>query len=131
MTKQAVVNEVRTVSYVLEYSDLVNAAAGTQGSVDIHEILPAGWEVFDVDVETEVEFNGAGTRVLDLGVTGSANAIVNDLDIKAAAIKNPTVTPYRATAPVAITATLITASDNPTAGRLRITLFLVQVRREN
>lgn len=131
MAKQAVVNELRTLSYVLEYSDLVNAAVGVQDGVEIHEILPEGWEVSDAEVETEVAFNGTGTRALDLGVTGDGDAIIDGLDVKAAGIKAPTVVKYRAASAIAVIANLITATDNPTAGTIRITLFLAQVRREN
>jgi len=124
------ISELRTFSKVLDASDLVNKAAGAQDSVVIHDILPAGWRVYDVEVETIEAFNGSGTRVLDLGVTGSAEAIFADLDIKAAALKNPTVTKYRSAAPVAVIATLTTATDNPTAGRVSVEILAYRALRE-
>ncbi|MCK9495195.1 MAG: hypothetical protein M0R75_06830 [Dehalococcoidia bacterium] len=128
---ETVVNEVRTIAKRISYDELLTTTFGAQGSVTIHEILPEGWAIDDVRVETEVAFNGSGTRVLDLGVTGSAEAIFANLDVKAQGIKAPSVTKYRATAPVAVIATLTTATDNPTAGVVLITLKLVQVRRED
>lgn len=125
-----VVNEVRTISYHLDYADLVNKAFGAQDPVPLHPILPAGWMVDRVTAETTTAFNGSGTRALAIGSQGTGNNIVSALDIKAAAMKTVTTVPYRATESIPLTATLTTGTDNPTAGRVRVTLHLVQVERE-
>ena len=131
MTIKAVVGEEHTFSYEVDYTDLVNAAVGAQSAVTIHEILPEGWGIQDIRVETITAFNGSGTRALDMGVTGAATAFFTGLDVKAAGIKAPTVVKYRSTAPAAIIATLTTATDNPTAGKVLITITLQLMRREN
>lgn len=125
-----IVNELRTISKRIQATELVNAAFGAQAPVVIHDILPEGWAVDDVRVETEVDLNGVGTRVLDIGVPGSLEAIAADINVDGAGIKTPTVVKYRATAPVPIVATLTTGTSNPTEGVLLITLKLIQVKRE-
>lgn len=131
MTIKKVVGEPKVFGIEIDYSDLVNAAVGAQLPVTIHDIIPEGWECYQVEVRTITAFNGAGTRALDIGVTGAGTGIFTGLDVKAAAIKAPSVTRYLSTAPIAIVATLTTGTDNPTAGKMLITLFLAPIRREN
>ncbi|MCK9496113.1 MAG: hypothetical protein M0R75_11550 [Dehalococcoidia bacterium] len=132
MSIRNTIGEMRSFAKVIDFSDLANKAAfGAQDPVTIHDILPEGWRIYDVEVETLVAFNGSGTRVLDLGVTGAAEAIFADLDVKAAALKNPTVTKYRAAGPnLGIIATLTTATDQPTAGKVSIEILAYPAVRE-
>lgn len=131
MTIKKVVGDPKVFSVELDYNDLLTTTFGAQGAITVHDLIPEGWEVYGVEVRTLTSFNGSGTRALDLGVTGAPTAIFTGLDVKSAAIKAPTVTRYLSTAPVAIIATLTTGTDNPTAGKLLITLFLAPLRREN
>ncbi len=128
---ETTIGEIRSFSKKLSFAELANkAAAGAQDPVTIHDILPEGWRIYDVEVETLTSFNGSGTRVLDLGVAGSPEAIFADLDVKAAALKNPTVTKYRSSDSVAIIATLTTATDQPTAGEISIEILAYPAKRE-
>ena len=104
MPSGAVANEVRTFSYRATVADLVTTAVGAQGEVTLHQLLADGWESHDVDVETLVAFDGAGPRVLDVGIAGAPTQMITALDVKAAAIKAPTVTRYRSSAPIAMAA---------------------------
>lgn len=129
---ETIVNELRTISKLIDVvaDGLVNKAFGAQDPVVIHEILPEGWRVYDVGIETVTDLNGSGTRTLEVGVTGDPNAIVTTEDVDGAGEKTPTVIQYRATAPIAITATLTTGTANPTAGVLLVTLYLAHVKSE-
>lgn len=130
MTIRNTIGELRSFSKKLTYADLVNTVFGAQAPVTIHEILPEGWRIYDVEVETTTAFNGSGARALDLGVTGSGEAIFADLDIKGAGLKNPTVTKFRSSESVAIIATLTTGTDNPTAGEVSIEILAYPAMRE-
>lgn len=44
--------------------------------------LPAGSVILGGGVRRTVASNASGTAVLDVGITGSANALVNDVDLK-------------------------------------------------
>lgn len=128
---KAVTNHPITISYTISYDELVTGAAGTQDTVVLPTTLTPGWQVDAVGVETVTAFNGSGARTFDIGVEGNGDAIVDGLDVKGAGIKNPTVVKYRATETEHLVVNLITATDNPTAGVIRVTFTLVQVAREN
>lgn len=120
----------QTYSYTYDYDELVTGTAGTQDAVRLHDILPPGWEVREVEIETETAFNGSGTRTINIGVTGDPDAIVAAQDVKAAGFHEPTVVKYRATESIQVTAQLVTATDSPTAGRVRVSLVLMHVAKE-
>lgn len=133
MPKLQAINEVRTWSYLLGYEELLSGAFGTQDSVVIHPIMPPGWLIDAVGVETVEAFNGAGTRTFDLGtsIPDNGDAIIDGLDVKAAGIKDPTVFKNRVEASTPIVGNLITGTDNPTTGKLRVTIVAMQVMREH
>jgi len=121
---------LQTYSYEFGYADLLTTTFGAQGAIELHDILPEGWEVYDVDVETTTSFNGSGARTLDIGPSGNGDGIIDGLDVKAAGIKSPTVVRYRSTASTQLVLNLITGTDNPTAGAIRVTLILMHVAKE-
>lgn len=130
MSKQAVAQEPMTFSYEFAYSDLMSGPVGAQAVVVAHPIMPPGWEVHEVEVETLTAFNNT-TATLSGGLEGAPTNLFTGLNIKALGYQTVTLTKRRATTSVALVLQLTTATDNPTAGAVRVTFELWHVQREN
>lgn len=91
--------------------------------------LPADAVPIDIKVDVPTGFTDSGTDLLDIGITGTGNYFVNDLDIAATGRKAPTLTNLGVSvgsSPVDVTATYIPQNSNAAAGRAIVTvLYLV------
>lgn len=91
--------------------------------------LPADAVPIDIKVDVPTAFTDSGTDLLDIGITGTANHFLNDLDVAATGRKAPTLANLGVSigsSPVNVTATFIGQNTNAGAGRAVITvLYLV------
>lgn len=126
--------ESRTIQFTADDLGFTTALLGNGTLVTLVEYLPAGWSVKGASVRTDGTItNGAGTTVLNVGVTAAETAIINGLDIEGAAgWKSPSVTRYESAAPIAVVARVVTATAAATAvAGLTISVELVKIGRES
>jgi len=127
--------ERRTRKLTASELGLTTSLVGAGTLITLIEILPAGWSVINVEVRRDGTItSAAGTTVVDIGVTGNEDAIVDGVDVEGAAgwVTGPTFVRYDSTGPVAIVAQVITATAAPTAvAGLTISLDIVKIEEEN
>lgn len=116
--EQLLVDQYGRVPYVL-HSDTAAKILG---------VLPANAHITRVNVFVLTAFNSSGTDLLDLGIPGTANKYINDLDIAATGVKAPTVT---AIGPVGenalpVIATFVQSVADATTGKAFIYVYYVE-----
>jgi hypothetical protein len=67
--------------------------------------LPAGAVIWDVGIDVDTAFNDSGTDLLDIGITSTANDILNDYDVSTTSFTNQLLSnsPYKVTTSTNIT----------------------------
>ena len=81
--------------------------------------VPADAILWDIQVDVRTGFNGSGTDLLDVGITGAANHFEDDLDIAATGFKTMSLTnvPYRVTGSTNITFQYFDSNADAAAGQ--------------
>lgn len=126
---RAVVGNLATTSGGVMIQALRHDVRWTDTTAATLFTLPANAVPIDIKVDVATGFTDSGTDLLDIGITGTANHFVNDLDIAATGRKAPTLANLGVSigsSPVNVTATFIPQNSNAAAGRAVITiLYLV------
>ena len=87
-------------------------------TVDTIVTLPVGAFIWDIQVCVITTFDGSGTNLLDVGITGDGDRFVNDFDLEQAATTFYELSnlPYRMIATTSVTFKYDDNSDNATEG---------------
>ena len=115
-----VISHVENRTTVLLAADLglTTDLNGNGTLITLIDLLPEGWSVRAAQVRRDGTItNGTGTTVVDIGVEGDEDAIVDGLDIEGSGIAwlSPTVVRYDSVAPIAVVARVVTATAAPSA----------------
>jgi len=81
--------------------------------------LPAGAVIWDVGIDVDTAFNDSGTDLLDIGITSTANDILNDYDVSTTSFANQLLSdnPYKITSSTDVTFIYTGQNSDATQGQ--------------
>jgi len=115
-----VISHVENRTTVLLAADLglTTSLIGDGTLIELIDLLPEGWSVRAAQIRRDGTItSAAGTTVVNVGVEGAEDDIVDGVDIEGSGIAwlTPTVVRYDSVAPIRIVARVVTETAAPTA----------------